>query len=132
MQSKLSALVLASAVMAAALTSIPAMASVSGATTVNVPFSFTVKGNTLPAGQYRVQRDSSGSFLTLQGKNGGKSFVWVANVAAGSDNRVVLRFADDGQMHALESIQFGPMVTPRLARHTGKSEDITPQYIPGQ
>ncbi len=53
MRSKFSTFVLASATLAAvALATLPAMAETS--TTLNVPFSFTINGQSLPAGTYSV------------------------------------------------------------------------------
>lgn len=131
MKIKFSTLVLASAALAAAaLTTIPAMAATT--TTLNVPFSFTVNGHSLPAGQYSVQRDTSGNFLRLQGKDGSENFLWVAAATSGDTGRVILRFDEQGQTHALHSVQYGPAVTTRLDRKTRKHEGVAPQYMPGQ
>jgi len=108
------------------------MASVTGATTVNVPFNFTVQGKSLPAGQYLVQRDSSGSFLRLQGKDGGKSFVWITGVTANGENRVILRFDDVNQTRVLNSIQYGPLLTPTLDKKERKTENLTPLDVVGE
>jgi hypothetical protein len=131
MRSKFSALVLASAALAAVgLATIPAVAATS--TAVNVPFSFTVGGHCLPAGLYSVQQDLSGNILRLQARDGSQSFVSIAIPSEINEDRTVLRFNTVGQTHVLESIRFGPLVTPRLDRKTRRTEDLSPQIMPGQ
>ena len=44
---------------------------------VNVPFSFQVAGKTLPAGNYNISHDSTGSFVTLRNVNATQSFTWL-------------------------------------------------------
>jgi hypothetical protein len=132
MRIKFSTLVLASAALAAVgLATIPAVAATS--TTLNVPFSFIVNGQSLPAGEYSVERDDSGNFLRLQAKKDpSRNFVWVAEAAASRTDRVILKFDPQGPTHVLQSVQYGPVVTIRLDRKTRKTEDITPQTMPGQ
>jgi len=135
MQSKFGTFVLASAVMAAAaFTSIPAEAVASGATTVNVPFSFTVHGKSLPAGEYRVQWDGLSNFVTLCGKDKDavQSFIWYPSESATTDNHVTMKFVEDGRQQALQSIQYGTLATPKLVKHTNKNEDVSPRIIGGQ
>jgi hypothetical protein len=130
MRSKFSTLFLASAALAAvALATVPAEAETS--TTLNVPFSFTVGGQSLPAGTYSVQRDSSGNFLRFQGKDASQSFVWLANPGATHGDRVILKFAGQGQTHVLQSVQYGPFVTNRLDKKKRNTEDLSPQAMPG-
>ena len=130
MKLKLSTFSLASAVMAAAaLTTLPAVAETS--TTLNVPFSFTVDGQSLPAGDYAVKRDDRGNFVRLQGKDASQSFVWTAASAGTKTDRVILKFDGRGTTHVLESVQCGPLVTSRLDRKNHK-EDISPAFMPGQ
>ena len=131
MRSKFSTLVLASAALAAvALATIPAVAATS--TTLNVPFNFTVDGQSLPAGLYSVQQDLSGSILRLQSRDGSGSFSSIAIPSEKNGDRAVLRFNTVGQTHVLESIQFGPLVTPKLDKKTRKAENLSPQTMPGQ
>jgi hypothetical protein len=130
MRSKFSTLVLASAALAAgALATLPAVAETSA--TLNVPFSFTVNGQSLPAGAYSVQRDSSGDFLRFQGKDATQNFVWLANPGATRGDRVVLKFEGQGQTHVLQSVEFGPLVTNRLDKKKRSTEDLSPQAVPG-
>jgi hypothetical protein len=45
---------------------------------------------------------------------------------------VILTFDPQGDTHALESIQYGRLVTSKLNRKTKKTEDVSPQLTPGQ
>jgi hypothetical protein len=130
MRSKFNTLVLASAALAAvALATLPAVAETS--ITLNVPFSFTVGGQSLPAGMYSIQRDISGNFLRFQGKDSSHSFVWLALPGATRSDRVILKFEGEGQTHVLQSVQYGPLVTNRLDKKTRRTEDLSPQTMPG-
>jgi hypothetical protein len=130
MKFRLGTLVLASVAMAAAsITAIPAMAATS--TTLNVPFSFTVGDQQLPAGLYSVQSDLSGTFVKLQSIDASHSFTWIA-LPNGERSRVVLKFTSNGQTHVLQSVQSGAMVTPRLDKKGRKTEDVSPQIVIGQ
>ena len=131
MRSKLSTFILAStALAAAALATIPAVAETT--TKLNVPFSFTVGGKSLPAGEYSIRRDSSGFFVRLENKDASQSFTWVASPSATRCDKVILKFDPRGQTHALHSVQCGPLVTIRLDRKSSKAEEMSPQYVPGQ
>lgn len=131
MRSKLITFVLASAVLAAvALSTIPAEATTSK--TLTVPFSFTVNGKNLPAGNYYVVRDDSRNYVGLLSKDSSQSFLWIASPCATPTDRVILKFGSQGETHVLQSIQYGPMVTPRLDRKSRKTEDVSPQSAPGQ
>jgi hypothetical protein len=128
MRFKFSTLVLASTALAAALATIPAVAETS--TTLNVPFSFTVDGKILPAGEYSIARDRN--FVRLQGKDGSQRFTWIAAPTATEEHKVILKFDPQGETRALQSVQYGPMITTTLDRKSRKSEDLSPQYMPGQ
>jgi hypothetical protein len=128
MRFKFSTFVLASTALAAALATLPAVAETSA--TLNVPFSFTVGGKLLPAGEYSVARDRN--FVRLQGKDGSQRFTWIAAPAATEEHKVILTFDPQGQTHALQSIQYGPLVTSTSDRKSRKAQEITPQYMPGQ
>ena len=74
MRSVLRKVILASAFGAAvALAGNSAMA----ATRVDVPFSFKVAGQTLPAGSYNLIRESSSAFVTLRSLDSTESFTWL-------------------------------------------------------
>jgi hypothetical protein len=129
MRSKLSTLVLAStALAAAALATLPAVAETT--TKLTVPFSFTVDGQSLPAGEYSVKRDNV--FVRLEGKDASQSFVWVAAPTATKGDMVILKFDPRGETHVLQSVQYGPLVTNRLDKKSSKANEMSPQYVPGQ
>ncbi len=128
MTSILRSIVLAPAIMAAAaLATNVAVAE----TTLKVPFNFSVAGQSMPAGLYTVQRDSTGNIVHLRGQDATHSFNWI--LAPGSpaptDDRIVLRFDTDGQSHALRSVQYGPGITSRLDK---KSAHQMESLAPGQ
>ena len=112
-------MILASAVLAtAALASTSAMAA-----TLNVPFTFMVGGKQCPAGTYSVQRGINSSVVSLSDKNGTRNFTWVLRPGdpAPGDKAVVMRFGAEGQIHVLETVQYGSQVaTPE----SGKSKRV--------
>ena len=114
MKSIFKKVVLASAIIAtAALAADPAMAS----TTVNIPFSFAVAGKILPAGNYRLERDSTtDSFVTLQSQKSSQSFTWIVGPGRPdpTDCKIALTFEARDRIHVLQSIQFGTMITSKL------------------
>ena len=118
MRSILQNVIMASAIAATALAANSAMA----ASTVNVPFSFTAAGKTLPAGSYLVRHDSTGSFVTLQSVDASQSFTWLLSpgLPEPTDRKVILRFDDEADTHVLQSVQFGSMITQRLDKTTNK------------
>jgi len=131
MKSTFSRFVLASAVVAAAaFTSIPAMAAAADSVSINVPFSFTVHGKSLPAGTYQVRWEGTGNFVTMQNGTAVETFLWNSYETAKADPRVTLKFKEQGQDHALQSIQYGAMTTPRLTPKTRKNEETAPSYAP--
>jgi len=94
-------------------------------TTLKVPFKFTVAGKTLPAGNYSVRHDSTGSFVTLASRDHrGWSHTWIVGPGTPSENsrRIVLKFDGEGDSRSLRSIQFGSMITPQLDRHSSAAE----------
>jgi hypothetical protein len=82
---------------------------------VDVPFSFTAKGQTYPAGSYDVTLDSNSSFITLASKaDPNKHFTWTAQSADAAASPAVVKFDEVGSNHALKSIQMGNEATPNL------------------
>lgn len=127
MRSTLRTLVLAPVVLAAAaFTASSAMAA-----TINVPFSFIAAGKKCPAGDYTVQKRFDGS-VKLAG--GAQSFNWLIRPGdpAPTDKRVILRFDAIGSQHALRSIQYGALVTPRLDKKLAQTADAQTESIQGQ
>jgi hypothetical protein len=128
MISTLRSIVLAPAILAAAvLATNVAVAE----TTVKVPFSFSVAGKTMPAGFYTVQRDSTGSFVSLRGLDANHTFNWVLapGEPAPTDSRIVLRFDTDGQSHELRSVQYAAGITSRIDKKTVRQME---SLAPGQ
>ena len=112
-------LVLASAVLVtAAFSTNTAMA----ATTLNVPFAFTVGNDICPAGHYLVERDITGNFVKLVGAT--TTFTWGVHPgdSAPSDTRIVLKFDDTNAGHALSAIQYGSFTTSRLDKKAMSQE----------
>lgn len=127
MQSILRNFVLAPVVMAAAaLATNTAMAE-----TVNVPFSFTVNGKNLPAGYYSVRREISQNMVTLRSNVSSDSFTWIVTPGNPDPNEtaVVLKFDEAGPAHALQSVQYGPLVTSKLDK---KTKLAPTRIVPGQ
>jgi len=85
-------------------------------TTLNVPFSFTVSGQTLPAGVYTVQKDVFHNVVILRNKDASKSFTYTLRPGDANANeiRVALKFESTGETHILRGIQFGSNMTSRL------------------
>ena len=130
MKFRFSALVLASAAIAVtSMASVSAMAATS--TKLTVPFSFTVNGRALPAGEYSVVRDDTMNFVRLQGKDVSQSYTWNGLNTGTNSGRVTLKFDADDQ-HALESIQYGSLVTTRINRKSRKAEHATQQISGGE
>jgi len=123
MRNTFSKFILAPAIMAAAaLATIPTIAE---AATVNVPFDFTVAGQTLPAGAYSVQHDSYRNLVTLQSRKTSRSFSWIASPSGALNPSVTLKFDQQGNSHTLHSIQSGPFVTSDLDKKTAASERMS-------
>ena len=85
-------------------------------TTLNVPFSFTVSGQSMPAGAYTVQQDVFHNRVILRSRDSSKSFSYSLRPGDADSNEVhvTLRFASSGNSHVLQSIQFGSRMTSRL------------------
>jgi hypothetical protein len=121
--------VLASAVVAvAAMATIPAVAETSA--TLKVPFSFTVYGRTFPAGEYAVVRSTNLAFLRLQSQNSFEGCSWIASPSETKRDRVVLLF--NGENHALRSVQFGTVISPRLDKKSKEKESVVPIEVGGR
>src|SRR5215469_13731114 len=110
MRSIFGKLILAPVVMAAAAL---ATTSASAETSAKVPFNFTVAGSSMPAGDYSIQKDSTGNTVTLRNKATAQSYTFLIGPgdAAPTDSNVTLKFDEFGAGHALRSIQYGAQVT---------------------
>lgn len=131
MQSTLRNLFLASAVVAtAALATSTARADIR----VNVPFSFTAAGKTCPPGMYSIERDATSGLVTLRNMDWSRSFTWIAASGDPSprDTRVLLQFDELGGTHALRSVQYGDVITPRLDKKPKHPEYVPTRIVEGQ
>src|ERR1700738_553117 len=130
MRLSLRSLVLAPALLAAAaLTPQPASAAV-----LHVPFAFSVSGHILPAGDYSVERDSKGSFVTLATPDRKQSFSWIITPGDPGpyETGVILRFDPSDSGYALRSVQYNAMITPRLDKKSRHTEDRPVHVIRGE
>ena len=128
MRLNLTSLVLAPALLAAAaLAPQPASAAV-----LHVPFAFTVSGQTLPAGQYTVNRDSHGGYVVLQSADGRRTFDWVIGPGepAPDATGVIMTFAASNSGYALRSIQYNALITKKLDKN--QNEDRPAHVIRGE
>jgi len=85
-------------------------------TTLNVPFSFTVAGQAMPAGVYTLKQDTFHNVVVLRNQDASKSFTYTLRPGDPTDNEVhvSLKFETSGDNHILRGIQFGSKVTSRL------------------
>jgi hypothetical protein len=129
MRLSLHSLVLTPVLMAAAVVT-PQHAS---AAVLHVPFQFTVAGQTLPAGDYSVLRDTKLGVVTLVTTDQ-KSFNWL--LAPGEpnpgDQGVIMRFDNTDSGYALRSIQYNAMITRQLDKKRHQNEDRPVHVIRGE
>ena len=85
-------------------------------TILKVPFSFTVAGQSMPAGLYGVTQDTYHNQVVLKSKGTTKSFAAILVPGDPSPNEihVALTFEQSGSAHTLKTIQYGARVTSRL------------------
>ncbi len=82
---------------------------------VDVPFSFTAKGQSYPAGKYDVTLDPSHNIITLVNQqDANKHIAWTSGPAESAKTPVVMKFDAVGNDHSLKTIQLGERVTPNL------------------
>jgi hypothetical protein len=94
-------------------------------TALNVPFSFTVSGQTMPAGVYTVQQDTFHHAVILRNRDGSRSFAYALRPGdpASNEIHVSLRFETSGDTHILRWIQVGSKLTSRLEGRPATSFD---------
>ena len=82
---------------------------------VNVPFNFTAKGQSYPAGTYDVSMNEQRNFVTMASKaDPGNQLTWIVSPAETAKSPAVIKFDVVGSDYALRSIQLGDKVTPNL------------------
>ena len=85
---------------------------------VNVPFSFTAKGHSFPAGEYKVAMDANHDFVTLSCQTDtSRAISWATGPAEAASTPVVIEFDKVGADYALKTIQLGDHITPNLDRN---------------
>jgi hypothetical protein len=85
---------------------------------VDVPFSFTAKGNSYPAGMYDVVLDGNRTFITLASRvDLEKQIRWAVGPSEPAKMSAVVTFDQVGTDHELKTIQFGDKITPNLDSH---------------
>ena len=85
---------------------------------VDVPFSFTAKGHSYPAGMYDVALDRGGTFVTLGSRvDLTKQFAWSVRPSSPAKMPVVVTFDRVGSDYALKTIQYEGKITPNLDKH---------------
>jgi hypothetical protein len=86
---------------------------------VNVPFNFTAKGESYPAGIYDVSMNSQQNFVTMASKvNPGNSITWIVGPSEPAKSPAIIKFDVMGSGYALNSIQIGDKITPNLDPHS--------------
>jgi hypothetical protein len=82
---------------------------------VDVPFSFSAKGESFPAGTYSVALDSNSNFVTMASNSDAtKHITWSVGPADKRNAAALVKFDAVGPGYALRSIQVGEKVTPNL------------------
>ncbi len=82
---------------------------------VEVPFDFTAKGHSYPAGTYEVSLDSAHNFVTMASKaDPSKHLTWTVGSSEVATSPALVKFDEIGSDYALKSIQVGERVTPNL------------------
>lgn len=119
------------AMMVAALAVNPAFAET---TTVRVPFTFKVAGETFPAGDYWIRHDGRGNFVTLAARDSSQSFSTIVGPGTPSpyEYKIALKFDLVGETHLLQSIQFGTMITSQLDKKALESERSSLEHSGGR
>ena len=93
---------------------------------VNVPFNFTAKGQSYPAGTYDVSMDSLGSYVTLASKEyPARQITWIVGPAEPAKMAAVIKFDETGSDYALKTVQLGDKITPNLNPHPARGISAT-------
>ena len=92
---------------------------------VDVPFGFTAKGHSYPAGSYDVRMDTQANFVTLASKaDAAKQISWIVGPTDPKSTPAVIQFDKVGDDYALKTIQLGDKITPTLDKQ-GKGISAT-------
>jgi len=85
-------------------------------TVLNVPFSFTVAGHAMPAGEYTVRNDKIHNTVIFRSQDATRSFSYLLRPgdSASDEAKVTLKFEASGDAHILRRIQVGSKMTARF------------------
>jgi hypothetical protein len=93
---------------------------------VDVPFSFTAKGQSYPAGSYDVAMDAGHNLVTLSSEAvPSKRIMWSVGPAEQAQAPAVIKFDESGTDHALKTVQIGSYTTPNLDTKSTKGVAAT-------
>ncbi len=93
---------------------------------VDIPFGFTAKGQSYPAGSYQVALDPSRNFVTLSSKTDtAKHITWTVGPADAAQAPAVVSFDRVGDEYALKTIQMDKSVTPTLDKTSPRGISAT-------
>jgi hypothetical protein len=93
---------------------------------VDVPFSFTAKGQSYPAGSYDITMSSTNNLVTLSSEaTPAKQITWSVGPAEKAQAPAVVRFDQAGGDYTLKNVQFGQYATPTLNRNARKGVAAT-------
>lgn len=108
--------------------------AVAETTTVRVPFTFKVAGETFPAGNYSISHDGRGNFVTLAARDSSQSFSAIVGPGTPSpyEYKIALKFDLVGGTHHLQSIQYGTMITSQLDKKALQSERSSLEHSGGR
>ena len=82
---------------------------------VDVPFSFTAKGQSYPAGSYEVTLNPDHNLVTMMSNaDAAKQITWSVNPADPAPAPALVTFNQFGADHTLKTIQLGEHITPNL------------------
>jgi hypothetical protein len=82
---------------------------------VDVPFSFTAKGQAYPAGSYSVILDSNDQSVTFQSRvDDTKHITWTVGPTDPANYAAVVKFDRVGEDYSLKTIQMNDRITPNL------------------
>ena len=100
---------------------------------VDVPFSFTAKGQSYPAGSYEVTLSPDHNLVTMMSNtDAAKQITWSVNPADPAPAPALVTFDQFGADHALRTIQLGTSVTPNLDPPTRRRGISATTSIGGQ
>lgn len=104
------------------------------AAVLHVPFAFTVGGQTMPAGDYNVNRRTGSNFVQIASRDFSwhRTYIVGPGDASPDSHAVALRFDTDEKGYQLRSIEYAGLCTSRLDKKTRQTEDRPVHVIRGE